>query len=82
MRLSRLPLSWPKWSEIRRSIYAWAAKLSEQGLADPWESVGAFEDLVGQYREVGVNEFIIDHPKAEQYGVLEKVAADVLPRLR
>ncbi len=68
--------------EIRRSIYAWAAKLTEQGLADPWDSVDAFEDLVGQYRAVGVNEFIIDHPKPAQYGVLEKVAADVLPGMR
>ena len=69
-------------AEIRRSIYCWAAKLTEQGLSDPWESLGAFEDLVGPYREVGVNEFIIDHPKAEQYAVLEMVAADVLPGMR
>ncbi len=67
---------------MRRSIYCWAAKLTEQGLDDPWGSVDSFEDLVGQYREVGVNEFIIDHPKPEQYGVLEKVAADVIPGMR
>ena len=69
-------------SEIRRSIYGWAAVMPEQGLRDPWESVGAFEELVGRYREVGVNEFIIDHPKVEQYGVLEKIAVDVIPRMQ
>ena len=52
---------------------------SEQG-QPPF--VGAFEDVVGRYREVGVNEFVIDHPPAEQYSVLEKVAADVIPRIR
>ena len=39
-------------------------------------------DVVGRYREAGLNEFIIDHPKDEQLGVLEQVAADVLPKLR
>ena len=38
--------------------------------------------MVGRYREVGIEEFILDHPKDEQLGVLEKVAADVLPKLR
>lgn len=68
--------------EIRRSFYGWSAKLSEQGLADPWESTDAFEEMVGRYREVGINEFIIDQPRPEQFPVLETVAADVIPRIR
>ena len=56
--------------------------MAEQGLPDMWESTGAFEDVVGRYREVGINEFVIDQPRAEQFDVLERVAADVIPRLR
>ena len=36
----------------------------------------------GNVVSAGVNEFIIDHPKDKQLGVLEQVAADVLPKLR
>jgi F420-dependent oxidoreductase-like protein len=68
-------------AEIRRSFYGWASKMEEQGLPDPWQSTGAFEDVVGRYREVGIDEFVIDQPRPEQFPVLEKVAADVLPRL-
>lgn len=68
--------------EIRRSFYGWSSKMAEQGLADPWESTDAFEEMVGRYREVGVNEFIIDQPQPEQFAVLEAVAADVIPRIR
>jgi alkanesulfonate monooxygenase SsuD/methylene tetrahydromethanopterin reductase-like flavin-dependent oxidoreductase (luciferase family) len=68
--------------EIWRSFYGWAAKMKEQGLADPWSSVAAFEEMVGRYGAVGVNEFLIDAPGPEQFPVLERVATDVLPRLR
>jgi F420-dependent oxidoreductase-like protein len=68
--------------EIGRSFYGWASKLEEQGLPDPWESTGAFEDVVGRYRAVGIDEFVIDQPRPEQFGVLEQVASDVLPRMR
>jgi hypothetical protein len=68
--------------QIRRSFYCWASKLEERGLPDPWESIGAFEEVVGRYREAGVDEFVIDQPRPEQFPVLERVAADVLPRLR
>jgi F420-dependent oxidoreductase-like protein len=67
---------------IWRSFYGWASKMAEQGLPDPWASVAAFEDVVDQYRSAGVNEFIIDQPRPEQRSVLERVAADVIPRLR
>jgi hypothetical protein len=68
--------------EIVRSFYGWASNMQQQGMPDPWESVDAFEDVVGRYREAGVNEFVLDQPRPEQLPMLERVAADVLPRLR
>ena len=62
---------------LRRSLYYSIARE-----ADPWASVDAFQEVVGRYREVGIEEFILDHPKDEQLGVLEKVAAEVLLKLR
>ena len=67
---------------IWRSFYGWAAKMRDQGLPDPWGSVGAFEEMVGRYAAAGVNEFIMDAPPPEQFPVLERVATDVVPRLR
>ena len=61
---------------IVRSLYGWAAMMPH----DPWESLGAFQDMVGRYAEAGVNEFLIDQPRPDQQGVLERVAADVLLR--
>jgi alkanesulfonate monooxygenase SsuD/methylene tetrahydromethanopterin reductase-like flavin-dependent oxidoreductase (luciferase family) len=63
---------------IIRSLYGWASVMS----ADPWASVDAFEQVVGEYRDAGVNEFIIDQPPPEQLGVMERVAVEVVPRLR
>lgn len=63
---------------IIRSLYGWAAVMP----FDPWESVDAFEQCVGEYRAVGINEFIIDQPDPSRFGVVEQVVADVLPRLR
>ena len=68
--------------EIRRSLYGWASHMASQGLPDPWESVDAFEDVVGRYREAGVDEFVIDQPRPEQLPLLERIATDVIPRLR
>jgi alkanesulfonate monooxygenase SsuD/methylene tetrahydromethanopterin reductase-like flavin-dependent oxidoreductase (luciferase family) len=68
--------------EIRRSLYGWSAVMPDQGLPDMWESVAAFEEIVGRYVEVGINEFILDQPQPSQFRVLEAVAADVLPRYR
>jgi F420-dependent oxidoreductase-like protein len=63
---------------IIRSLYYWVPRSED----DPWDSVDAFQDVVGRYREVGVEEFIIDQPREEQRAVLERVAAEVLPKLR
>jgi len=65
-------------SSVRHSPYGWASMMP----ADPWASVAAFEDMVGPYREVGVTEFIIDAPGPAQFGVVERVAGELLPALR
>jgi F420-dependent oxidoreductase-like protein len=63
---------------ITRSLYGWTSLLP----ADPWSSTNAFEEVVGAYREAGINEFIIDAPGPDQFDTLERVAANVIPRLR
>ncbi|CAN5761279.1 LLM class F420-dependent oxidoreductase [soil metagenome] len=60
--------------EITRSLYGWASLMDR----DPWSSVDAFADMVGNYSEVGVNEFIVDAPDPSQFAVLEKVALQLL----
>jgi F420-dependent oxidoreductase-like protein len=60
--------------QIRRGLYGWATMMP----TDPWASQSAFDDMVGRYSEAGVNEFLIDQPRTEQFAVLERVAADLL----
>ncbi|RIK37060.1 MAG: LLM class flavin-dependent oxidoreductase [Chloroflexi bacterium] len=61
-------------NSIIRSLYGWGSLMK----ADPWDSLEAFRDMVGTYGEAGANEFIIDHPRPDQFGVLEQVAAEYL----
>jgi alkanesulfonate monooxygenase SsuD/methylene tetrahydromethanopterin reductase-like flavin-dependent oxidoreductase (luciferase family) len=63
---------------IIRSLYGWAALMP----ADPWSSVDAFHEVVGQYRDAGIHEFLIDAPGPEAFPTLEKIAADVIPSLK
>jgi len=63
---------------IVRSLYGWAAMMP----SDPWESVGAFQDMVGSYAQAGVNEFLIDQPRPEQQAMLERIAAEIVPSLK
>lgn len=63
---------------IRRSLYGWAAIMPD----DPWSSVDAFYDVVGRYREAGIDEFIIDQPPRERFPILERIAAEAIPTLR
>ena len=65
-------------AEVWRGLYGWAALMP----SDPWQSPNAFADMVGRYREAGVNEFIIDQPAAEQLPMAERIAAELLPKLR
>ncbi len=63
---------------ITRSLYGWASMMPQ----DPWQSVDAFHDCIGKYREAGVNEFILDAPPDAQLPVLERIVAEALPGLR
>ena len=60
------------------ALPGWAAMMP----SDPWQSLDAFADMVGRYGEAGVNEFIIDQPGAEQLSMAERVATELLPKLR
>lgn len=64
--------------EIWRSLYGWAALMP----SDPWESTDAFHDMVGRYHEAGINEFIIDQPRQEQFAMMERIATDAIPKLK
>jgi alkanesulfonate monooxygenase SsuD/methylene tetrahydromethanopterin reductase-like flavin-dependent oxidoreductase (luciferase family) len=64
--------------DVVRSLYLWSAKTA----GDPWDSIDAFKDIVGRYREVGINEFIIDQPRPDQMTVLERAAIEAIPALR
>ncbi|HZU18637.1 MAG TPA: LLM class flavin-dependent oxidoreductase [Candidatus Dormibacteraeota bacterium] len=61
---------------LDRSLYYWVPKTD----ADPWVSEQAFHDVLGPYIEAGMNQFILDQPRDDQIGMLERVAAEVLPR--
>jgi len=63
-------------AEITRSLYGWASLMPQ----DPWESVAAFEAMLDAYSTVGINEFIVDAPRADQFPVLDRVAAEILPQ--
>ena len=65
-------------AQIIRSFYGWASSMAAQGLPDVWSSTGAFEEVVGRYAEVGVNEFIFDQPRPEQYQTAERIVSQVI----
>ena len=65
-------------NEIIRSFYGWASNMAAQGLPDAWESVDAFTEVVGRYAEVGVNEFIFDQPRPDQYQTAERIVSQVI----
>jgi alkanesulfonate monooxygenase SsuD/methylene tetrahydromethanopterin reductase-like flavin-dependent oxidoreductase (luciferase family) len=67
---------------VRRSLLAYRVQ--------PFESVDLFEDYVGRYRELGFDECILYWPgdpgtfapRPDLEATLERIAANVLPRLR
>lgn len=65
-------------SEIIRSFYGWASNMASQGLPDPWASPGAFAEVVGAYAAAGINEFIMDQPRPEQFGIAERIVSEVI----
>jgi alkanesulfonate monooxygenase SsuD/methylene tetrahydromethanopterin reductase-like flavin-dependent oxidoreductase (luciferase family) len=48
----------------------------------PWDSVDAFRDFVGRYREAGMSECIFQPPFDDQSGIVERIALDIIPGLR
>lgn len=62
---------------IRRSLYAgWSMTPS------PLVSVDAFHEVVGRYREAGVEEFLLDLPPSADLRVVERIATEAIPALR
>ena len=49
---------------------------------DPWASTDAFEEYIGRYAAAGMQEFILQLPPPERFGMVEKIASDILPKLR
>ena len=47
----------------------------------PTASVEAFQDVIGRYREAGIQEFLLDLTGVEQFGVLERIATTAIPSL-
>ncbi len=72
--------------EITRSYLVYGSVAG----ASPFESAGAFEDMVGNYREAGINEIICYYPPSEWYpqgnstqnDTFERIATEVIPKLR
>jgi alkanesulfonate monooxygenase SsuD/methylene tetrahydromethanopterin reductase-like flavin-dependent oxidoreductase (luciferase family) len=53
----------------------------------PWESAEHFQDMVGRFREIGIDEFVLYWPQAwgpapREEAVFEEVTTTVIPRLR
>ena len=66
-------------AEILRSMRVSVPKLvAGRSSRTPWSSVDAFSEVAGTYREAGVEEFIIDQPRPEQYGTAERIASEIL----
>ena len=66
-------------SSIKRSMFYGVNQSPEE---DPWASTDAFEEYIGRYAEAGMQEFILQPPTSDRFAMVEKVASDILPRLR
>jgi F420-dependent oxidoreductase-like protein len=66
-------------ASVRRSMFYGVNQSREE---KPWSSLDAFEDYIGRYREAGMQEFILQPPLPEQFSMVERVASDILPKLR
>jgi F420-dependent oxidoreductase-like protein len=64
---------------LKRSMFYGVNQSREE---DPWASVDAFEDYIGRYTEAGMQEFILQPPASERLPMVERIATDVLPKLR
>ena len=62
---------------IRSALYVPAISPDEH----PWDSIDAFEDFAGRYREAGMTELILQAPPDEDGDLFERVSREVLPAL-
>ena len=65
-------------AEIIRSVHVGVSNMVSQGLPDVWSSADAFSEVVGRYAEAGVNMFILDRPRPDQYQTAERIASQVI----
>lgn len=65
--------------EITRSLLYVIAQMPEE---QPWASINAFEDFIGRFTEAGMTDFILQPPPPEQFGIVERIAHDVIPAMR
>ncbi|CAN5857875.1 LLM class F420-dependent oxidoreductase [soil metagenome] len=66
-------------ASIKRSMFYGVRQSPED---DPWQSVDAFTDYIGQYAEAGMREFVLQPPPPDRFGMVERIASDILPTLR
>ncbi len=66
-------------STIKRSLLYVIAQMPDE---QPWDSTDAFADFVERFSDAGVQEFIFQPPPPDRFGMVERVARDILPRLR
>ena len=66
-------------ASIKRSMFYEVNQSPEE---DPWASTDAFADYIGRYAEAGIQEFILQPPPPDRFGMVERIAADILPGLR
>lgn len=64
---------------VKRSLLYVIAQMPEE---HPWDSIDAFTDFVGRFAEAGVQEFILQPPEPEHYGIVERIAHEIIPGLR
>ena len=63
---------------VRSALYVPAISPDEK----PWDSVDAFVDFAGRYREAGLTEVILQPPPDEEGDLFDRICADVLPSLK
>ncbi|HYI26031.1 MAG TPA: LLM class flavin-dependent oxidoreductase [Thermomicrobiales bacterium] len=66
-------------TEVKRSLLYVIAQMPEE---HPWDSIDAFVDFVGRFREAGIQQFIVQPPDPTEFAMVERVALEVIPSLR
>ena len=71
-------------ASLRRSYHLYDAQARPRGgIYDCYESVGRFEEMAGRFLELGMDELVLYYPPDPgQWTTFERIATDVLPRLR